>query len=108
MQSAKFFNRLNKLNYNVIYITSLRSRSWWKNLRGGAHVSVCLKGQDIKTYGDEIEDYENVTKQLMVYLQNISQYARYFMISLDSNDNPNPEDVAQAAKERVMILLRSR
>jgi hypothetical protein len=95
------------LDDNAIYITTLRSRPWWKNLRGGAHVSVCLKGQDMETYGDVIEDYENVTKQRMVYLQLVPQYARYFKISLDPNDNPNLENVAQAAKERVIILLRS-
>ncbi len=61
----------------------------------------------METYGDVIEDDENVIKQLRVYLQKVPHYAWYFKISLDPNGNPNPEDVAQAAKERVMILLRS-
>ena len=91
---------------NVIFITSLRSRSWWRNLRGGAPISVRLKGQDMETYGDVIEDDENVTKQLTVYLQKVPQYARYFKVNIDPDGNPNPEDVAQAAKERIIVLLR--
>ena len=95
------------LDGNVIFITSLRSRSWWRNLQKGVPVSVRLKGQDMETYGDVIEDNENVTRQLIAYLQKVPQYARYFKVNLDPDGNPDPEDVAQAAKERVMILLGS-
>jgi len=95
------------LDGNVIFITSLRSRSWWRNLQKGVPVSVRLKGQDMETYGDVIEDEENVTRQLIAYLQKVPQYARYFKVNLDPDGNPDPEDVAQAAKKRVMILLRS-
>ena len=95
------------LDGNVIFITSLHSRSWWRSLRRGAAISIRLKGQDMETYGDVIEDDENVTRQLIAYLQKVLQYARYFKDNLDPVGNPNPEYVAQAAKERVMILLRS-
>ena len=95
------------LDGNVIFITSLHSRSWRRSLRRGAAISIRLKGQDMETYGDVIEDDENVTRQLIAYLQKVPQYARYFKVNLDPDGNPNPEDVAQAAKERVMILLRS-
>jgi deazaflavin-dependent oxidoreductase (nitroreductase family) len=95
------------LDGNVIFITSMRSRSWSRNLRRGAAISIRLKGQDMETYGDVIEDDENVTRQLIAYLQKAPQYARYFKVNLDPDGNQNPEDVAQAAKERVMILLRS-
>jgi hypothetical protein len=54
---------------NTILITTLRSRSWWRNLQGGVPISIRLKGQDMETYEDVIEDDENVTKKLIVYLQ---------------------------------------
>jgi len=92
---------------NVIFITSLRSRTWWRNLRGDAKISVQLQGKYLETYGEVIEDNENVKEQLMRYLQNVPQYARYFKVNLDHDGHPNPEDVAQVAKERVMILVRS-
>ncbi len=93
------------LDGHVIFITSLRDRSWWKNLRGSAPITVRLKGQDMETYGDVIEDDENVTKQLTIYLKKVPQYARYFKVNLDPDGNPNHEDVAQAAKERIIVLL---
>jgi len=55
---------------------------------------------------DVIEDDENVTKQLTIYLQKVPQSARYFKVNIHPDGNPNPEDVAQAAKERIIVLLR--
>ncbi len=95
------------LDNNVIFITSLRARTWWRNLRTEPKISVHMQGKDLETYGEVIEDNEKVKEQMMRYLQKIPQYARYFKVNLDLNDHPNPEDIAQAAKERVMILLRS-
>ncbi len=94
------------LDGNVIFIISLRSRAWWKNLRRGTPVSVHMKGKVMETYGEVIEDSEKVTEQLMGYLQKVPQYAKYFKVDLNRNGHPNPEDVAKAAQERVMILLR--
>ena len=90
----------------VIFITSLRSRTWWKNLRGGAKIKVHMQGKDLETNGEVFEDNEKVKEQLMRYLQNVPQYARYFKVNLDHNGHPNPEDVAQTARDRIMILLR--
>lgn len=95
------------IDRNVIFITSLRSRTWWKNLRGGAKIKVHLRGKDLETNAEVFEDNEKVKEQLMRYLQNAPQYARYFKVNLDPDGHPNPENIAQAAKERVMILLRS-
>ncbi len=94
------------IDSNVIYITSLRSRSWWRNLQRDVKISVHLQGKDLETYGEIIEDNEKVKEQLMRYLQKVPQYAKYFKVYLDPDGHPNSEDVAQAAKERVMILLR--
>ncbi|MBU3966347.1 MAG: nitroreductase family deazaflavin-dependent oxidoreductase [Euryarchaeota archaeon] len=95
------------IDSNVIFITSLRSRTWWKNLGGDAKINVHLQGKDLETNGEVFEDNETVKEQLMRYLQKAPQYARYLKVNLDPEGHPNPENVAQAAKERVMILLRS-
>ncbi|MDJ1420542.1 MAG: nitroreductase family deazaflavin-dependent oxidoreductase [Candidatus Methanoperedens sp.] len=92
---------------DVLYIVSLRSRTWWRNLRGGAHVIVRLRGRSLEAEGDVIEDYESVEKELMKYLQKVPQYGRYFKVRLDPGGHPDPEDVARAAQDRVMIRLLS-
>ena len=94
------------INDNTILITTLRSRSWWRNLQGCVPISIRLKGQDMETYEDVIVDDENVTKQLMVYLQKVPQYAGYFKVNLDPDGHPNLEDVTEAARDRVIVLLR--
>lgn len=91
---------------DLLYIVSLRSRTWWRNLRGGAKVNVCLPGNNLEAAGEVIEDHESVTAELMEYLQKVPHYARYFKVGLDPEGRPIPEDVSQAAKERVMIRLR--
>jgi deazaflavin-dependent oxidoreductase (nitroreductase family) len=91
---------------NVIFTTSLRGRSWWKNLRRDAKISVHLQGKDLETQGEVIENNEKVKEQLMRYLQKLPQYAKYFKVNLDHDGHPNIEDVTQAARDRVMILLR--
>jgi len=90
----------------IIVITSLRSRSWWRNLRTDAKISVHLQGKDFETHGEVIEDNEKVKEQLMRYLQKAPQYARYLKVNLDPDGHPNPEDVTEAARDRVMILFR--
>jgi deazaflavin-dependent oxidoreductase (nitroreductase family) len=94
------------LDGNLIFIASLRSRTWWRNLRRYAKISVHLQGKDLETQGEVIEDNEKVKEQLMRYLQKVPQYARYFKVNLDHEGHPNPENVTRAARERVMILLR--
>jgi hypothetical protein len=43
---------------------------------------------------------------LLAYLRKVPDYARYFQVSLDPDGQPNVEDVARAAQNRVMIEIR--
>lgn len=94
------------LDGDTLYIVSLRSRTWWKNLRGGSQAGIRLMGHNLEATGEVVEDYRNVAIQLMAYLQRVPHYARYFKVRLDKGGYPNPEDVARVAKDRVIIHLR--
>jgi deazaflavin-dependent oxidoreductase (nitroreductase family) len=91
---------------NVIFITSLRSRSWWRNIQRDMKINMHLQGKDLETHGEVIENNEKIKEQLMRYLQKVPQYARYFKVNLENDGHPNPEDITKAARDRVMILLR--
>ncbi len=107
MSGKKYTTPVNYvLDGNVIFITSLRSRTWWRNLRTEPKISIRMQGNDIETYGEVVEDHEEVKEHLMRYLQKVPQYAKYFKVDLNPDGHPDTEDVALAAKERVMILLR--
>jgi deazaflavin-dependent oxidoreductase (nitroreductase family) len=87
----------------VLTITSYRHRTWWRNLRGGAPVTLRLQGQDLKAHANVIEDDEGVTTHLLAYLGQAPKVAKYFGVALDADGQPNPNDVATAAEERVII-----
>ena len=88
-------------------VTSLRRRTWWRNLRGGAPVTVRVQGRDLKTVCEVLEDGEGVAANLMAYLRAVPHYAQYFDVALDADDQPNAGDVARAAQTRVMIRVPS-
>ena len=93
-------------NDNDITVFSQRHSSWWRNLRGGASVTVRLKGQDLKAIGESIEDKKTVAAGLLAYLQKRPHYARFFQVTLDPDGQPNPEEVARASQNRVMIRVQ--
>jgi deazaflavin-dependent oxidoreductase (nitroreductase family) len=88
-------------------VTSLRSRTWWRNLRGGAPVRVRWQGQELEVSARAIEDPEAVTAALAAYLKQVPGYARYFGVGLGTNGEPDAADVARAAQERVMIRIEA-
>lgn len=92
---------------DVFTTTSYRRRVWWRNLRGGAPVTIRVGGEDLKAVADVVEDDEAVASHLSAYLQKVPRLARYFAVSIDPRGQPNPDDVARAAKERVIVLSKT-
>ena len=92
-------------NTGDLLVTSYRTRTWWRNLRGGASVGVWLRGTKVPGMAEVIEDEAGVIEHLMAYLKKVSQHAKYFGVALDADGNPVVADVAEAAKERVIIKV---
>lgn len=91
---------------NILSITSYRKRTWWRNLRGGASVTMRLQGKDIQAHANVIEDDSGVANGLMAHLQKVPQYAKYYQVGLDASGRPVAADVARAASDRVIIHVR--
>jgi deazaflavin-dependent oxidoreductase (nitroreductase family) len=91
---------------NILSVTSYRKRTWWRNLRGGAPVTLRLRGKVIRETAYVIEDDAGVIQSLMAHLQKAPQYAKYYQVSLDSSGQPVVADVARAAKDRVIVHVR--
>ena len=86
--------------------TSTRDRTWWRNLRGGAPVTLRLEGREVKGFGEVFVDEASVAEHLARYFGCAPQYARLFNVRLESDGKPNGEDVARAARERVFIEVQ--
>jgi hypothetical protein len=89
-----------------LLIFSRKSRTWWRNLRGGAPVAFRLQGQTITGWGEAFDETAEVEGGLIAYLQAIPDFAKYFDVRLDEEGRPNRDDIAQAAQPRVLVKLK--
>lgn len=87
----------------VLYTTSYRDRVWWRNLRGGAAVTLRLHGRDLPAQAQVIEGQELVEEALDAYLRKAPHLARYFDINLREDGIPNKDDVRLAAEKMVVV-----
>ncbi len=80
---------------------------WWKNLLGGASVSLRLRGQDVQGTADAIaEDKRVVAAGLAAHLQKVPSDCRYYGVTLDGQGKPNQQEVEKAVQSVVMIRVR--
>ena len=91
---------------DTLLLSSSRERVWWKNLRGGAPVTVRVQGQDMKGMGEAFTDNETVTEGLLTLLQQIPIYQKVFKIELTPNGQPvDAERFSQSAQTYAIIRI---
>lgn len=90
---------------NTIWITSNRDRVWWRNLEGGASVSLRLRGKKVRGQAEIFKDDKRVAQGLLAFLKPKPDYAKYFDIALEENGLPKAGDVLKAAARRVVIKI---
>lgn len=93
------------LDGDIVWIISMRDRNWWKNLRGGARVSLLLMGTNFMGLGEVYESPKDVEGNLKDYLLLKPDYAQYFDVGLDEAGEFMSEDLTAAAEKRVMVRV---
>jgi deazaflavin-dependent oxidoreductase (nitroreductase family) len=91
---------------DALTILSLRERTWWRNLRGGAEVGVHLRGQARRGRATMSEADADVAQALGEILAIRPAHARYLGVSLRPDGTPNSEDLAHAARSRVVVRIQ--
>ena len=86
-------------------VTSLRSRTWWCNLRGRRAATLHVKGQDVPVVGEVVEDPARVVAGLSDILEAHPSMARYFQIPMAPDGCPDLGEVERFAGERLLIRL---
>ena len=89
-----------------LFVISYRARTWWKNLRDGAPVTMRIAGQDCQGVSQVFEDDRSVTENLLAYLEKVPNVAKYMQVRLDAGGLPEPEDVARAARDKVVVRIQ--
>jgi hypothetical protein len=79
--------------------------SWWRNLRGGAPVTVVLRGDKLRGVAHVCTDTDEIATGLDTYLRHNPGDARFYRVKLDKDRQPIPQDIAQAAKDNVQIRI---
>ena len=85
---------------------SLRSRTWWRNLRGGRAARLRVAGQHYAVRGEVLEAQGAVVDGLRQYFKQNPGNAKYFGVRLTADGQLSGEDLDRAAAERVIIRLR--
>jgi len=89
----------------TIYITSQKDRTWWRNLRGGATVTLCLKGEEVEAWADVKETPAEVAKGIKLFNATFGTYTKHFSLTLDEDGNPDPEKLKELASDRVLVVI---
>ena len=82
---------------------SMRKRTWWRNLRRGAPVTLRLKGKNLPAQAEAVDEIERLLPGLKVLLKQMPQAARYLQVTYDEQGEPDPEDLRRAAEGRVIV-----
>lgn len=88
---------------NVLWTTSLRKRTWWRNLRREALVTLRLRGKNRPARAEALEDEDEVADALYYYLTLTPSFAKHFDVALDEEGEPMEEDLVRAAQKRVVV-----
>jgi deazaflavin-dependent oxidoreductase (nitroreductase family) len=90
---------------NTLWVISHRQRTWWRNLREGAEVTLLLGGKDITGSAKVIEEETAVAQSLFEYYSLAPGLAKYVGIGLDEASLPARKDCRQAAGKLVTIRI---
>jgi len=88
-----------------LWIISSRDRTWWRNVKDGAEVSLHLHGKDVSGFAEAVLNEETVANQVLEYVRQIPMSAKSLGVRVE-NGQPNPEDAARLAKERLFVRIK--
>ncbi len=95
------------IDKSTILFTLTGRKSGWKNLRGGAQVTLYIQGHTSKASGEVFTDAETVANKLLLFLQHFPGYQRFIHIKLAANGQPeNPEAFQRFAQGMVIVQMK--
>ncbi len=87
---------------NLLWVLTVRSRTWWRNVQQNPRVTVHLRGRDVPVSAETVLDEAAVAAQIGEYVRHLPMSARPLGIRIE-NGRPNAADLARVARERLMV-----
>lgn len=88
-----------------LWVMTNRNRTWWRNLRGGAEVSLLLKRKSVTAIAETELDEKAVETRMSEYVKHVPQAAKPLGIRVE-NGNANAEDIARTSKDRLFVKIK--
>jgi hypothetical protein len=88
-----------------LWVLTSRERTWWKNLQGGAEVSLLLQRKAVHAFAEPQLESKTVENLMGDYVKHIPQMTKPMGIRVEQG-TANLEDIARAAKERLFVRIR--
>jgi deazaflavin-dependent oxidoreductase (nitroreductase family) len=90
---------------DALWVLSSRDRTWWRNVKNGANVSVLLNGKTVNAFAEAEMNEKAVETHLLDYIQHMPMITRSLGIRME-NKTPNTEDIARVGKDRLFIKVK--
>ena len=91
---------------DTVRCLSSTTTAWWKNLEGGAPVSLRLRGREVSGHGEAIRgEPKRIGDALTAFLTRLPRDAVYYDIKLDADQVPIADDVERAADDVVLVEI---
>ena len=90
---------------DCLWVMTSRDRTWWRNVKNGASVSLLLKGKTINAFAEAVLEEKAVETYLLDYIKHIPMSAKPLGIRVE-NKTPNTNDIARVAKDRLFVRIR--
>lgn len=85
-------------------VTAFTGARWWRNLEGGAPVTLLIQRQELHGWAVPVaEDKQAVAAGLQAFLRQVRGDARFYGVRFDPDGEPNWDDVRRAAGRVVML-----
>ena len=95
-----------KQDGDIVTFFSFAASRWWKNLAGGALVSVRLRGREMKGHAEAIKDNAAVSEGITALAREDPRMASFFKVKADAAGRLDPDEVKRAAERLVMVRVK--
>jgi len=88
-------------------VTIFTHANWWKNMIGGAPVTLRIRGRDLQGIAEPVaEDKAAIAAGLMEHLRKVPSDGKYYGVTFDDQKNPRADEIEKAAQSSVMIRVQ--
>jgi deazaflavin-dependent oxidoreductase (nitroreductase family) len=87
-----------------LWVLSKRNRTWWRNVKHGANVTLLLNGKTVSAFAEAVLNEKVVEAHLVDYLRQMPMAAKSLGIRME-NRFPNASDIRRVAKDRLFVKI---